>query len=76
MQKVTEQEIQAVLEQDFPDSQIVVRDPTGDSYSFQIYVKSNKFSNLIRVKQHQLVMKSLKPLLAERLHAVAIKTTS
>jgi len=74
MSQVTEQEIHTVLEQDFPDSKIIVKDPMGDGYSFQIYVKSDQFKDLIRVKQHQLVMKSLKPLLAERLHAVSLKT--
>ena len=74
MSQITEQEILDVLNNDFPDSQITVKDQLGDGYSFDIFVKSEKFNNLIRVKQHQLVMGSLKDLLSYKLHAVTVKT--
>ena len=74
MSQITEQEILDVLTKDFADSEIIVKDQLGDGYSFDIFVKSTLFNNLIKVKQHQLVMSSLKELLSYKLHAVTIKT--
>lgn len=74
MKQISEQEISILLNENFPNSKIKVTDQMGDGYSFAINVTSDKFKNLNRVKQHQLVMKCLKELLKERLHAVTLKT--
>jgi stress-induced morphogen len=74
MNQITSQDIEKLLQTDFPNSKITVIDQRGDGYSFAISVKSSKFANLNLVKQHQLVMLSLKELLREKLHAVSIKT--
>ncbi len=74
MKQINEKEITELLELSFPDSIINVTDQMGDGYSFSVSIKSAKFKNLNRVKQHQLVMKSLKEPLKERLHAVTLKT--
>lgn len=74
MSQITEKEIYTVLCDNFPDSEITVKDQLGDGYSFDLYIKSSKFNNLSRVQQHHLVMGSLKELLAYKLHAVTLKT--
>ena len=67
-------ELTNILKKDFPDAIIELEDNFGDGEKYQLLIKSQKFTNLNRVKQHQLVMKSLQEVLATKLHAISVKT--
>lgn len=66
--------IETAVENGIEKSEVTVTDPMGTGHHFEITVVSNKFEGLPLVKQHQLVMNSIKELLADDLHAVIVKT--
>ena len=58
-----------------PDAKVAVLDPYNDGQHFEAYVVSAAFEGLPLVRQHQLVLNSLKEELAANvIHAVALKT--
>lgn len=68
-------EIKALLEQNFPDSEIVVHDTQGNGYHFEVTVHSKLFLGKTRVQQHQMVYNVLKTKIdGGDLHAVTVKT--
>jgi stress-induced morphogen len=73
---VSTKEIQNLLAEKLPDSQIEVIDQLGDGYHYQINVASKEFVGLTKLKQHKKVMDVLKEYLQEKIHAVSIQTTS
>ncbi len=72
---VTTAELQEILSNNFPDSEINIHDSMGSGDSYAIQIISERFQGLNRVKQHKLVMDCLREVLAERLHAVTLKTS-
>ena len=71
---ISKAELEAILISNFPDANIELSDNFGDGEKYQLIIKSEKFKDLTRVKQHQLVMQALQETLAHKLHAISIKT--
>ena len=68
------QEIKRIIEAAIPDAEVIVSDPNNDGEHFQAVVISASFEGLSLVKQHQMVMNSLKEEFKEKVHALALKT--
>ena len=57
-----------------PQATVYVEDPNNDGEHFQAIVISESFVGQPLVKQHQVVMKSLKEKFETSVHALALKT--
>ncbi len=68
------EDIKKVIEKAVPRSQVFVLDPNSDGQHFQAFVVSPVFEGMMLVKQHQMVMQSLKSAFAESVHALQLKT--
>lgn len=73
---VSTKEIQNLLAEKLPGSEIEVIDQLGDGYHYQINVASKDFEGLSKLKQHRKVMGALKEYLQEKIHAVSINTST
>ena len=62
------------IEESIPNSTAHVHDPQQDGEHFQALVISETFVGKPLVKQHQLVMNSLKEAFETNVHALALKT--
>ncbi len=71
---ISEEELLAILQQEFPNAKIKLKDLAGDRdhYSLEIYDPS--FKNIPLIKQHKLVNTALSEVLHNRLHTITIKT--
>lgn len=67
-------EIEETIRQALSDATVYVADPNDDGEHFQAIVISPSFSTMTLVKQHQVVMKSLREHFKEKVHALALKT--
>ena len=67
-------EIEALIQQAFPDARIVIEDLRGDGDHYSCMVESVAFAGLSRVKQHQMVYQSLEGRMGKELHALALQT--
>ena len=56
-----------------PDATVFVEDPNQDGEHFEAIVVSPSFEGISLVKQHQLVMKSLKVSFETTVHAFGVK---
>ncbi len=65
-------EIKDAILKAIPNAIVLVEDPDGQH--FEALVVSDVFIGMSLVKQHQLVMNSLKDQLKEKVHALALKT--
>lgn len=68
--KHIEDSIKAAL----PDAHVQILDPRNDGIHLEAHVVSKKFEGLPLFKQHQIVMKALKPQFDTGLHAMGLKT--
>jgi stress-induced morphogen len=73
---ITAQEIEATLQAAFPDAQVRVVDTTGTFDHFDAEVVSESFRGLSRIRQHQAVYAALGDAMRDRIHALALKTSS
>ena len=72
---MTADEMKSRLENQFSDGTIAVRDLTGSQSNYEVYVESDAFAGLTRVKQHQTVMAVFDAeLKSGELHALSITT--
>jgi len=75
---VSKKELSSVLLSAFPDCvpdvDILIEDTVGDQNHYSVFVASCKFKDTSPLARHKMVNNALKDLLAERLHAVSIKT--
>lgn len=67
-------DIRELLAAAIPNAEIEVRDLTGGGDHFEVTVVSEIFAGRGRVDQHQLVYAPLRAALADRIHALALKT--
>ncbi len=67
-------DIKKVIESSVPNSQAFILDPMNDGQHLQAFVVSPAFEGMSLIKQHQMVMKSLKEALAGAVHALGLKT--
>ena len=67
-------EIKNLLESKISESIVEVGDMTGTMDHLEILVISDEFKGKMLIDQHQIVMDILKEPLADKVHAVKIKT--
>jgi stress-induced morphogen len=67
-------EIEAMIQEAFPDATIEIEDLRGDGDHYAATVVSEAFAGKSRVAQHQLVYKALKGKMGGELHALALTT--
>lgn len=66
--------IQAIISEALPGAEVIVEDPMNDGAHLQATVISEDFIDRTRLQQQRLVMKALKDVFADSLHALALKT--
>jgi acid stress-induced BolA-like protein IbaG/YrbA len=67
--------IKSCIEEALPDTIAYITDPMNDQTHFEAIVVSKCFEGKVLVKQHQLVMNSLKKAFdSEAVHALKLKT--
>lgn len=69
-------EIESLILEAFPDSQIKLVDLAGDNDHYELSITSEQFRGKSRVAQHQMVYNALKGNMGGALHALALKTSS
>ncbi len=63
------------LKEAFPESAINVYDLTGTEDHWEVHIESDKFKNLSRIRQHQMVMQVFsEELKTGEVHALTMKT--
>lgn len=73
---IAQQRLFEMVQKDFPEAEIEIKDLAGDDDHYELRIKSEKFNNLSKIAQHQLVYKSLQGCVGTTLHALALKTES
>jgi len=69
------QEIETLIRGGFPEAETVrVIDEAGDGHHFAALVVTPAFQGKMPVERHQMVYASLQGAMADRIHALAIKT--
>ena len=68
-----EKEVQALLEKDFPDSDIAIVDTRGSGDHFEIMVVSDNFEGVAILERHRMIHSALGENLGASIHAVEIK---
>ncbi len=71
---ISQEELQARLEDAFPGGQIAVQDLAGDGDHYRARIVSEAFRGLTRVRQHQLVYQALGGRVGGEIHALALET--
>ena len=71
---MSQAELEARLQEAFPDAEIAIEDLAGDGDHYRARIVSAAFKGLSRVGQHQLVYDALKGRLGGELHALALQT--
>ena len=69
-------EIEALIRTALPDAQVEIRDLAGDGDHYAARVVSKAFEGLNRVRQHQLVYRSLGGRMGGELHALQLETAT
>lgn len=69
-------EIEAMIREALPDSQVEINDLAGDGEHYSARVVSPQFKGKSRVQQHQLVYAALKGRMGGILHALALQTSA
>ena len=69
-----ENKIKKILKNKIKNSQIFIRDMTGNNDHFNLIVISNVFEGLTLIEQHQIVYKALNLMITKEIHALQLKT--
>lgn len=67
-------ELEALLRESFPDSDIRIEDLAGDGDHYRAHIHSPAFVGKSRIAQHQMVYAALKGRMGGELHALALAT--
>lgn len=67
-------EIRSIIEAALPGAMVQVQDLTGEGNHFEAVVVSAAFTGKGLVERHRLVYAPLQEAMAERIHALALKT--
>ena len=67
------EQIQLLVQQGIPDSEVTVEDMTGTGDHFQVIVLSPAFKGKTMIEQHKMVHAALESL-KDEIHALVIKT--
>jgi stress-induced morphogen len=73
---MSEKAILSYLKKAFPDAIIDLKPLVDDGDHYALTITSSAFNDLSRIKQHQLVYKSLDGRMGGALHALSITTRS
>ena len=71
---IEQNRLENILKEKFPNSKIIIEDLAGDNDHYSVFIESSLFNDLSKIKQHQLVYKSLDGLMDKELHAMQLKT--
>ena len=71
---IEQNRLENILKEKFPNSKIIIEDLAGDNDHYSVFIESSLFNYLSKIKQHQLVYKSLDGLMDNELHAMQLKT--
>ena len=71
---IEQNKLENLLKEKFPNSKIIIEDLAGDNDHYSVFIESSLFNDLSKIKQHQLVYKSLDGLMNNELHAMQLKT--
>ena len=71
---IEQNRLENLLKEKFPNSKIIIEDLAGDNDHYSVFIESSLFNDLSKIKQHQLVYKSLDGLMDSVLHAMQLKT--
>ena len=71
---IEQNRLENILKEKFPNSKIIIEDLAGDNDHYSVFIESSLFNDLSKIKQHQLVYKSLDGLMNSELHAMQLKT--
>ena len=71
---IEQNKLENLLKEKFPDSKVIIEDLAGDNDHYSVFIESSLFNDLSKIKQHQLVYKSLDGLMDSELHAMQLKT--
>ena len=69
------EEIRRLIKEGLPDAEIRIDDLRGDGDHYAAYVASTAFEGLSKIKQHQMVYKTLQGKMGNELHALALQTS-
>jgi len=69
-------EIRGLILAALPEAQVTVRDMTGGGDHFEVTVVTAAFSGKALLDQHQMVYQPLRAHMADRIHALTLKTYS
>ena len=67
-------QVQALLQEKFPDATVQVRDLTGTSDHFYVDITSSAFADKSLIDQHKLVHAACSEHMGGAIHALQIKT--
>lgn len=68
------EDLEALLQEAFPDAEIVIEDLAGDGDHYRASIRSDAFAGKSRVAQHQMVYAALRGRMGGELHALALTT--
>ena len=71
---IEQNKLEDLLKEKFPNSKVIIEDLAGDNDHYSVFIESSLFNDLSKIKQHQLVYKSLDGLMDSELHAMQLKT--
>jgi stress-induced morphogen len=71
---IEQNRLENILKEKFPNSKIIIEDLAGDNDHYSVFIESSLFNDLSKIRQHQLVYKSLDGLMDNELHAMQLKT--
>jgi len=74
VEPITPEEIQSLITKAIPDAVVRVRDFTGGGDHYEAVVVSSAFAGKTQVARHRLVYGDLQEAMAQRIHALALKT--
>lgn len=69
---ILKNDLESLLKENFPHSEIVVKDLAGDNDHYQVEITCQSFCGLNRIQQHQKVYAALS---GYDIHALSIKTS-
>lgn len=72
--KLTIDEVKKRIKTGITDAKMQVIDTNGSGDHFSAVIISNQFEGLSRIKQHQMVYKTVSDVLTRELHALQLKT--
>ena len=68
------EQIIEMIKKKLPDAEVEIKDLRGDNNHYHAKIKSKSFKGLSKIKQHQLVYKSLGTHMGSTLHALMLTT--